>query len=423
MPDGRVEHPAHTIARTAGEGSTIGDRLAAAAPPREGDAMSRSHRLAALALGAALAAVAACGGGASPTSAPTPTAATTPVPTPSPVAVANEFLARLLAARTGVLDVTGTMKVGTVDVPITGNLAISGQDSQSSFTLAIPGQTQTQTQDSIRVGTQEWKRSGSGPWVTDPKPADRSKSLSAFIATISALEDKGVAAKDGRQLHHLVPPASVTLSPDALGFTDPSIQDASVTMDFWAQDDGAPAIWSFAINWNQASGTATVPVALTMDLDLAGLGKTATVAAPPDPWTLFSSTRYGYEMAHPADWTVTEAADGDAYEVGGTPYAKVSPQPLPGATLDQLRSELIAVNEKQKLGKPETDEAIVLGGQPGRWLTYHFTNAKKVDVYLIDAIAMKGDTAWEVYFNEKAGSEASDTPVFKAMLSTFAFTK
>lgn len=372
-------------------------------------------------LGTLAIALAGCGAAATPTAAPTAAPTPTPAPTATPLGVADAFLAQLLVARTGVIDMSGRLTFATTDVPISGTVTMAGPDSQSSLTLALPAGSQTN--ETIRIGTAEWERSNGGPWVANPTPADRSKTLTAFLETLTSLEDLGVAAKDGRQLHHLVAPASVTLAPDAIGLTDPAMKNAAVTMDFWAEEDGTPASWFITISWDQVTGTTTTPATMTMDLDLSGLGKPATVQAPEDAWERFTSTRFGYSMAHPAGWTVTEEKGQDSYLVDGTPYVTVAPQALPGYTLDQLHAELIAANEKNLGDKPETDEPIVLGGQPGRWLTYHFTNADKVRVYLVDAIAMQGDTGWEVYFTEQAGSEAEDTPVFTAMLSTFTFTK
>ncbi len=335
--------------------------------------------------------------------------------------MAQAFLARLLAARTGVLPISGSMKVGAVDVAISGSLTIAGSDSQSTIVLEAPGGSQTQ--DSIRVGATEWNRAGDGPWVANPEPVDRSKSLPAFLAGLTSLEDVGVETRDGRQLHHLRPPASLTVSAEALGFATPGVQDATVGVDFWAEADGTPALWSFAIAWRQASGATSVPIQLAMDLDLAGLGRSATVEAPADAWERFTSTRDGYSMAHPAGWTVTQSSGQDTYLLDGTPYVTVAPRALPGSTLDQLHASLLASNETELKAKPETDVAIMLGGQPGRLLTYHFTNAQKQAVYLVDAIAMNGDTGWEVFFTEQAGSEKDDTPVFEGMLSTLTFTR
>jgi hypothetical protein len=378
--------------------------------------------------GALTLSLAACGGAATPTpaltpvptAAATPTAAPTPAPTPAAADVAKEFLTRLVAARTGIMAISGTITVDTVEVPISGTITISGLDSQSSMTLETPGASQTQ--ESIRVGTQQWNRSAGGPWVLNPKPNDRAKSLSAFLQTLTSLEDRGTAPKGGRQLHRLVPPASVTISAEALGFNNPGVQDAKVSMEFWAEDDGTPAAWSFDVAWNQASGTATVPARLVMDFDLAGLGKPATVAAPEDAWERFVSQRFAYSMAHPAGWTVDEAEGQDSYLVEGTPYVTVSPSSLPGYTLERYAQELLALYEEQLGATPETTEEIALGGQPARFFTYHFKNDQGVEVYLADAITVRGDAAWEVFLTEQAGSEADDPPVFAAMLSTFAFT-
>jgi len=387
--------------------------------------MSRPGYQRAAVAGALVLSLAACGGGAAPTPAltPVPTAATTPAPTtaPTPADVATEFLARLQAARTGVLVISGSVSVGTEEVPISGTITISGQDSQSVITLETPGASQVQ--ESLRIGTQQWSRAAGGPWVLNPTPNDRTKSLSAFLQTLTALEDRGVTAKDGRQLHRLVPPASVTISPEALGFTSPGVQDAKVAMEFWAEEDGTPAAWSFDVAWKEASGDTTVAARLVMDFDLGGLGKPSTVAAPADAWERFVSARFGYSMAHPPGWTVDEVDGADSYLADGTPYVTVSPSSMPGYSLERYVEELIALYQEQVGAKPETNEEIVFGDLPARFITYHFTNDEGVAVYMAEALTMRGETGWDIYLVEQAGSEADDTPVLAAMLSTLTFTK
>jgi len=384
--------------------------------------MLRSRHAATAMLAATLAlALAGCGGGATPTPAPTPTAVPTAAPTPTPVAVADELVARLLAARTGVLGMTGTMTVANTEVPLSGTMTMANDDSQSSITLDMPGGSQTN--DTIRVGTTEWERANGGPWVTNPEPVDRSKSLSAILETLTSLEDKGVETRDGRQLHRLAPPPSVTISPEAVGFNPENAKDATVAMEFWAEDDGTPAIWSFDIGWNQVNGTASVPVSLSMDLDLSGLDRAATVTAPEDPWERFTSTKLGYSMAHPAGWTVTEGKGQDSYLLDGQPYVTVAPTAAKGYTLDRFATELIASYQKQLKVKPDSDTETTLGGQPARLLTYHFTRADGVKVYIADMLSMAGDTGWEVFLTEQAGAEAEDTPLLQAMASTFKLTK
>jgi hypothetical protein len=159
-----------------------------------------------------------------------------------------------------------------------------------------------------------------------------------------------------------------------------------------------------------------------MDLDLSGLGSAALVAAPEDPWERFTSTKLGYSMAHPAGWTVTEGDGQDSYLLDGTPYVTVAPVAAKSYTLDRLASELIASYQKQLKVKPDSDTEMMLGGQPARLLTYHFTRDDGVKVYVADAVTIAGDTGWEVFLTEQAGSEADDTPLFRAMVSTFKLT-
>jgi hypothetical protein len=90
--------------------------------------------------------------------------------------------------------------------------------------------------------------------------------------------------------------------------------------------------------------------------------------------------------------------------------------------LDRFSKELIASYQEQLKVKPDNDTEMTLGGQPGRFLTYHFTTDDGVKVYVADAVNVAGDTGWELFLTEQAGSEADDTPVFQAMLSTFKLT-
>jgi hypothetical protein len=318
--------------------------------------------------------------------------------------------------------ISGSVAVGTVEVPMTGTITISADDSQSIITLETPGASQTQ--QSIRVGSQQWNSSDGGPWLLNPTPNDRTKSLSAFLQTLTSLEDRGVATHGGRQLHRLVPPASATISPEALGFTSPGMQGTKIAMEFWAEDDGSPAAWSFDVTWNQASGTTTVAARLVMDLDLSGLGQPVTVAAPGNAWERFVSVRFGYSMDHPSGWTVTEAEGQDSYLADGTPYVFVAPSARAGYTLERYSQEVLALYVEQLGAKLERDEAITLDGQPARFVTYRFrTSAQAPEVYVAEVLVMQGDTGWDIFLTDQGRTEPDSTPVFEAMLATFTFTK
>jgi hypothetical protein len=363
---------------------------------------------------------AGCGAAATPTPAPTPAPTPTAAPTPTPVDIAAAFLAEVTAT-SGRLPVTGTATFGGTEAALTGLFESSGaDDSASTMTLDIGGSTQTT--ESIRIGTQKWSRQDGGVWILDPEPADSTKSLGAWLRGLTMLEDEGVETKDGRQLHHLVPSAAEALTPEAMGL-DPSIQDAVITVDFWAEDDGTPAIMSITVTWNQASGTTTVPVEMTMDVDLGGLGQPAAIAPPEEAWTGFTSTRFGYSMAYAPGWSAREDNGMDVYLMDDTPYFYVTPQDLaPGYTLERFRDELVAYYQAEDIkASPDADEEYQVGGIPARVLTYRFTNTSGTPVYLVDAVTVQGTTGWEIYLAQEQTGEEEARAFFDTMLATFSF--
>lgn len=384
-------------------------------------AVSRRGRVIAV-IGALAIVAAGCGAAATPTPAPTPIPTPTAAPTPTPVDVGAAFLAKLKAAKAGRLQATGSATFGGIAATITGMFESSGaDDSASTMTIDIGGTKQTT--DSIRIGTKQWSRKDGSVWILDPKPADPSKGLNAYLNTLTTLEDKGVETKGTQQLHHLVPPAAAAITPAAIGL-DPSIKDAVTTVDFWAKADGSPAVMSLGVKWSQAAGTTSVPIDMTLDVDLTGFGTPATVTAPDGAWTGFTSTRFGYSMAYGQGWSVTEGDGVDQYLMDGTPYVYVVPQDAAGYSLDQLHKELLAYYEKKDVvAKPDADEAYTLGGSPARIMTFHFKNASGEKLLLVDAITMHGNKGWEVYLLQAATGEAEARTYLDTMLSTFSFTQ
>ena len=373
-------------------------------------------------LGALAVVAAACGASATPTPVPTPTAAPTAAPTPTPVDVGAAFLAQVTDT-SGRMPVTGTATFGGTEAAISGRFESTGaDDSASTMTIDVGGSTQTT--ESIRIGTKKWSRQDGGVWVLDPEPADTAKGLATWLKSLTTLDDRGVETKDGRQLHHLAPASAEALTPEALGL-DPSIKDAVIAVDLWAEDDGTPAIMSITVTWSQASGTTTVPVEMAMDIDLSGLGAAATVTAPEDAWTGFASKRFGYSMAYAPGWSVREDDGTDVYLMDGTPYVYVSPQDVAsGYTLERFRDELVAYYEKQDIkASPDADEESEVGGLAARVLTYHFTNSSGNPVYLVDAVTVRDTTGWEIYLAQSQAGEEDARAFFDTMLGTFSFAE
>lgn len=379
--------------------------------------MGRSGRTRGAALLLASLLVGACGGAATPTPAPTVEPTPAPTATPAAVDVAEVFVTTLLAAQTGRLPVSGTVTYGTTEATLSGGLQVAGADSSTTLTIDISGARQTQ--DSIRIGTQRWTREDPGPWVLDPDPADREQSLAAYLSTLTSLEDQGVATKDGRELHRLLPPAGTTVTPEALGL-DPSIENADVSVEFWAEPDGTPAIWTVGVGWTQAAPDGSIPIEFVMDVDLAGLGEPVELEPPADPWTRFVSSRLGYSIAHPADWRVVEDEGQDVLARGEEAFIYVAPQSAPDLTVDQLTEQLVVYYERELGAVFEGNEASTLGGEPARFVTGHF-ESDQGRLFLADTIAMRGDTGWEVYLLNQAGTEEADLEALALFLGTFEF--
>jgi hypothetical protein len=382
---------------------------------RSGRTRGAVPQLAALLVASLL--VAACGGAVTPTPAPAVEPTPAPTATPAAVDVAEVFVTTLLAAQTGRLPVSGTVTFGTTEATLSGGLQIAGQDSSTTLTIDVSGARQTQ--DSVRIGTQRWTREDPGPWVLDPDPADPEQGLAAFLSTLTALEDQGVATKDGRELHRLLPPAGTAVTPEALGL-DPSIENADVSLEFWAEPDGTPAIWSVGVGWTQAAPDGSTPIEFVMDVDLAGLGEPVALEPPADAWTRFVSSRLGYSIAHPADWRVVEDDGQDVLARGEEAFIYVAPQSAPGQTLDRFTEELVAYYERELGAVFDTNEASTLGGKPARFVTGHF-ESDQGRLFLADTIAMRGDTGWEVYLLNQAGTEETDLEALALFLGTFEF--
>jgi hypothetical protein len=368
--------------------------------------------------------VAACGGGASPspTVAPTPVVTPTPAPTATPD-VLGAFLAQMvLPAASGEATMSGLLVVGGIEAPISGQMRFRGTDSQMTMSIAIGGAEQVTEQTT--QGTQAWHRTSPGPWLVQTETPDPSKSLAGTLRALSDLEDLGTVRRDGRDLHHLRPKAGSTIAPEVFGLTDPSIKDPVLGLEFFAAQDGTPAIMLMTGTWTQTVNGLDLATSMEIEFAFSTWGGPVTIAAPDDVWNVHTSAALGYSMAYPPEWTVETGADEDTFLVDGDPYIYVSPQKVPkGMTTDQFRDELIKTYVTDLGGPPDANEAAVLGGQPAHRLTYHVAHADG-DTAVFDYATVHDGRGWEVLLVTAAGAgEAEDLAFFETFIATFAFTK
>ena len=219
---------------------------------------------------------------AAPTAAPSssPTVVAPPIADPTGTqSVAQEALVRAFVSKFGSPDflaqgpVTGgiTMSLGEWQGtgPVTGTFKIHGADSEMSTLTATSSTTSAtatalltaDTGDDIRLGAweyvrdfSEWRRRPAGPSFQD-------------LVKVAGLEDHGIEAKFGPQLHRLVPSVSLVSYASRMGYAlPPGVTISRLDLSFWAQNDGTPAGMSIAMTATGTLDDQRLEVVDTMDV-------------------------------------------------------------------------------------------------------------------------------------------------------------
>ena len=387
--------------------------------------------IATLALGATL--LSACGGGAAsavPSVAPA-TAVATPQATPSQAAVATPSLTPVDVGAvftkalsnpsfSATADLTGSMTIGALSGEIGGDAVFSGGDS--SLTMTVDFDTINLETGQIQVGDQKWSRTSPGPWLEGPKAVAGSggPTVGSMLQSLVKVTDLGVVTKAGRSLHHLQVPGMKDVSSAFFGVDPATTKDATFSLDFYATDEGVPAIMTMSGEWTQTNGATEVPTTLAVDIAFDDVGTPQTVSPPDDVWVRYTSKSMGYSMAHPADWTVSHAKNEDTYSVDGQGYVYVATSAYAGSTA-KFASELKASYKKPFKGDPASETPKQLGGVPAVRLVYEFTNDTAQDVTIADDVVSRDGTGWEVYLATAGGQE--DIDIFDTFVATFIFTE
>ena len=375
-------------------------------------------------------ALAACSGSTTspapsvaPTAAPTATPAATPTPTPAPTPadVSAAFVRRIASPDfKAAAVISGKITVGAVSGEIAGTGAFSGPDSKTDLTITA-GTFKEETL-STHVGTSSWSKRSPGPWLEDPAKAAGSTdtSIGEILKSILSLTDLGVETHAGKELHHLRSTNGNAIPPAVFGVDASVARDAAFTLDFYATDDGTPAVMAVAGTWTQSNNGEPVATSMSFDIVLEGIGSPQTIEPPTDVWVRYNSKAYGYTMAHPADWTVKPAKDKDSYLLNGHPYVYVGRTAYKGTTAE-FAAALKKSYRKDLGGDPTSEAATRLGGEAAVRLTYATKNASRQDVTVADDVVTHGGTGWEVFLATVSGP--GDIDLFDQFSATFEFTK
>ncbi len=358
-----------------------------------------------------------------PTATPSPTAGTTPTvipaPTTSPADVSTVFLKAITAPDFSAAETfSGTIKVGGNSGTISGTGVMTGRDS--SDTVTIKTSASSQVTSTISIGSSTWTRQDPGPWLEDPKPATPKKGLDDYLHGLTKVVDLGVETQNGQTLHHLQAAAGNAIPPEFIGFANgANAKDGAFTIDFYATNDGTPALVVLDGSWTYISGAAEAPASTTYSVALSDVGTPQTITPPTDVWVRYTSKK-GYTMAHPAGWTVTSDKDRDSYLLSGQGYVYVAITAYKGSTAG-FALALKASYRKPFGGSPDSESQRVVGGQAATRLVYRYTNASGQNVTFVDDVTTRAGNGWEVFIATAGGTD--DVATFNQFATTFTFTK
>jgi len=367
--------------------------------------------------------VAACGStnppSANPSTAPTsappsatlePTASPSPSPSPSPSAdVGSAFIAKVgafgFAARS---TVAGELDLGSARYAIDGTFDVSGVTQHRLVTVHSP---QSQPVETIYAEGVTYARTGSGPWYVK-KPTLHDSELTAFFKAVKTVTDTGVETKNGSALHHLTLPAGTTIAPSAFGMTDPSISGVTGSVEFWAAEDGSPAVMGVQESWQQQSGGATVSATMALELTFSGVGSTVSIVPPADVWTTYASSLSKVTFGYPQDWDLFKNLKSgklrfDEVAGPGDTYAEVYRYASLGYTANEIVS-FVASNPDHVPGfHVDGIKTVKVAGLTGRQMRIHATFKGKKR-YWIYTFGLKGSYFYEVDVFDNKGHEADD---------------
>jgi hypothetical protein len=380
-----------------------------------------------IALGATVA-LAACqsapqpSGSAATAPAATTTATVAPTATAQPVDVVRLFTEKSKDFDNGVVSFSGTATVGLVQVKLNGSSTYSGPDSSTLTTTTVGGvESQVET---VQVAGKRYLKSGAGPWLEVPITTTSGDFTSQVgTAAKGSLRDEGTEQRQGQTVHRLVPTSSAGFDPSALLSSVKGATDTKVDLAFYVAEDGTPVAAKVEATWTQKAGEQSLNGSLSFDLLFSHVGQSQTVRIPTDVWLAYSSTRYHFAMARPAEWTFFKAKDADEFDAPYYAYTLVSRHKTQGLTLNTLAKYEVSAMKAFVGGKAVANEAATLSGTTARFLTASGKSkelGKTVQVY--EAIAVKNDFVYYVLWVSEVGHAADDLALFQEMLGTFSYS-
>jgi hypothetical protein len=365
--------------------------------------------------------------GACTTAAPsaTPAPAATDAPSAAPTAspqpsadVAALFAARIDEVESGVSSFEGTAQIGTVQFSMTGSSAFDGPDTKGSTTTTIGGVASTV--ETSRVAGTAYKKSGDGPWVKSVASGGGDINDELF-ENAESFRDDGTVTRNGQLVHELVASSESGFDPAAIFGEAEGISNVEGTPSFFVTPDGTPVAATIDLTWRQVVGEQTLDGQMSFEITFSQLDAPQTIRAPADAWTRFTSDRWGYSIAYPPGYDFDSDKDYDYFIGPGAAFYTGSRTNNQGFTLNVIANAEVA-SVKDYLGtRSVTNDAITVGGLPGRLLTASGKSPDLGKVLALEAIVVKGKFAYSVVWFSEPGNEAADVALFRQAVSTVTF--
>ena len=356
------------------------------------------------------------------TAAATPEASADASPSAPPVDVVALFTEKTKSFDSGVMTMQGTATVGLIQIRLTGSVTFSGPDNRTRVTSTVGGVDVDG--ETIQVAGKRYSKTGDGPWLEVPIAAG-SSGLSSQLATSakSSLKDEGTVERHGDTVHKLVPASTDAFDPSSLLSSVSGARDMHLDLAFYVADDGTPVGATITASWTQDVNGQAANGSLDFDLTFSHLGQAQTIRIPPDVWPVFSSARYHFTIAHPADWTFFKAKGADELDAPYYAYIIASRQKAEGGNLNQWAKGQVTGLKSFLGGKPVSNEDATIGGVSARFLsgTGKARDLGGKNVVAYEAVALKGGFVYFVLWVSEVGNEAGDRALFEQMLSTFKF--
>lgn len=147
---------------------------------------------------------------------------------------------------------------------------------------------------------------------------------------------------------------------------------------------------------------------------------TATPSPTPSPsagGTLYLGTYFA--LGAPAGWTVSPSSPDNVTFHGSGVQLILVHSIQSSLTLEEVSAQIIA-NLRSTAGDPQQTEAITIDGVPGRLLTYRFLIGGS-NRHLFEVFCVKNGRAYEINYNNLAGSESADRALFLSVVASFTF--